>query len=222
MRVVVGLLAICLMATPAMAVPSVASDWNGWDAGANPMVDQGGGIYTLDVTLGADERHEFKITDGTWDDAWPEPGNSWLYTDGSGNVTISYDTNAYEDGWYGETERIGLDYDPGHQWQAVGDFNGWNNADVGWNMSPLGGGIYEVQGTITTPGSYVWKAIESGTWDAIGHDARGVNANNSPFETTVADELVTFQVDVFTGVITPEPGTLALLGFGVLALLRRR
>ncbi len=224
MKKLVVLLAVAVMAAPALAIPHVASDWNGWDAGLNPMIDDGGGMYHMDVTLGIDERHEFKVTDGTWGDAWPENGNSWLYTDGGGNVTITYDTNTYSDGWRGNTERIGLNYDPGHQWQAVGDFNSWNNTDATLNMSATArtAGIYEVQGTIAVAGTYVWKAIESGTWDSIGNDARSVNGDNVQFTTTVPNEVVTFQVDVLTGVVTPEPGTLAMLGMGALALIRRR
>lgn len=215
--------AVALLATPALADFYVAGTFNGWDAAGNIMTDMGGGVYSVTLTLGADERHEFKVTDGTWGDAWPESGNSWLYTDGSGNITITYDTNVYADGWLGDDERIGLTYDPGHQWTVAGDPNGWNNNDAGWYMTAQGGGIYAVTKTIATPGTYYWKPVEAGTWDAIGSDARSVNADNMAYTTTVADESVTFEVDVLTGVTRAIPEPTSLMGLLALgALLRRR
>jgi len=212
------------MATPVLGDFYIAGDMNGWDPAGDLMTDDGGGMYSAGFTLDANARYEFKVTDGTWDDTWPQSGNSWLWTDGDGNITISYDTNVYADGWVGTTERIGLDYEPGHQWQAVGDFNGWNNDDAAWYMAPAGGGIYTVTGTIATAGTYYGKAIEATTWDAIGGDARSINADNIEFTTSVDNEQVIFNVDVLTGIvqIVPEPATLALLGVGALALLRRR
>ena len=219
-----AVLLVVVMATPVLGDFYVAGDFNSWNATGNIMTDVGGGVYSVDITLGADEFHEFKVTDGTWDDVWPQSGNSWLWTDGDGNISISYDTNVYADGWLGTTERIGLNYDPGHQWSAAGDFNGWNNNDAAWYMTAEGGGIYSVSGMIATAGTYWGKAVESGGWSAIGGDARSVNADNIEFSTSADNEMVTFRVDVLTGVtqIVPEPASLALLGLGALALLRRR
>ena len=222
MRGVIVALAVALMASPALGDWFYRGEANGW--GSTLMTDNGDGTWSIGIALDPDHRTLWKFADtddaGDWD--WPMSGNSWAYTDGGGNLTITLDTNSYTDGWVGSTMRINVDHDPGHQWQATGDFNGWNNNDPNWYMTPQGGGIYEVQGTIASPGTYLWKAIEAGTWDAIGNDARSENADNIEFATTAANETVTFQVDVLTGVATPEPGTLALLGVGTLALIRRR
>ena len=95
-------------------------------------------------------------------------------------------------------------------------------------MSALGGGIYEYEAMIATPGTYAYKAVDTGSWDAIGADARGVNADNLSFTTTSANQLVDFYVNALDGTIrlelVPEPGSAALLGLGGLVLLvfRRR
>lgn len=223
-RLMVGMLAVAAMATQASAFPwSFRGAPNGW--GTTAMTDNGDGTHSVTVTGDAGTRFEYKVDEfGDWSSAYPQSGNSWAYFDGTGQLTITFDTNAAGDGWVGDTNRQKLSHDPGHQWQAVGDFNGWNNNDASWQMSDLGGGIREVSGTIAAPGNYVWKAIETGTWDAIGNDARSINSDNIPFTTTVANELVIFQVDVLNGIarLVPEPASLGLLGLGALVLVRRK
>ena len=237
MKKFVALMVVGLLAGPAMAgtiaTPHVAGDFQGWDAGANPMTETGVGtdVWTADFTgMDAGSRHEFKITDGTWDNALPLPGNSWLFADGSGNITITYDGNTYADGWSPSVDRMGLSTDPA-TWTAAGDWQSqvgggdWDNANPFTAMAPQGGGIYSLT-AVLTPGDYNWKAAVTGSWDALSWDARSVNSANQGFSTTAWLDTVTFSADAFTGVVsvavTPEPGMLALLGFGGLALLRRR
>lgn len=126
----------------------VAGDFNGWNAAGNVMTQISPGIWqaTLNMSTG---RHEFKITEGDWSWNIPGTGNSWLYTDGSGNVTVTYDVNTYADGWSSTSGRIGVNVDPG-TWTAVGDWQGWNNANPATAMTALGGGIYELQYAIAT------------------------------------------------------------------------
>jgi hypothetical protein len=93
-------------------------------------------------------------------------------------------------------------------------------------MSAVGGGIYEYQ-TVLAPGNYMWKAVVTGSWDAIGNDFRGINSDNTSFTVTAGDPLVTFWVNALNGsieVVTaiPEPSTAALLGLAGLALLVAR
>jgi len=219
---------LLLSSIPALAgtisTPHIAGDFQGWDAAANPMTETSLGSDIWTATFGgfaAGERHEFKITDGTWDNNLPGP-NSWFYADGSGNITITYDGNTYADGWSTTMDRIGLSYDTG-SWTAAGDFQGWDNAAN--NMVAQGGGIYMCQ--VTTPGTWNWKAVVTGSWDSISWDNRSVGTAN--WEVTVnPGETANLYVDAYAGVarveIVPEPTTFALAGLGLAALitLRRR
>lgn len=207
----------------------VAGDFNSWNAAGNAMTETspGSGIWQVSLNMGTG-RHEFEVTDGTW--GWKATGpNSWLYTDGSGNVTITYNTTTPGDGYTPASGRVGVNVDLG-TWTAVGDWQGWNNANVATAMSSLGGGIYELSYAIASAGSYQYKAVNTGSWDAIGSDTRNVNANTLGFTTTSAGQTVDFYVNALNGSIkadvqpVPEPSTLALCGLSGLAalFLRRR
>lgn len=234
MRIIVSLVAVGLLALPAaaqIATPHVAGSLQGWDAGANPMVETppGSGIWTTTFSgLGANERHEFKITDGTWDNSFPGP-NSWLFTDGAGEITISYDTNVYADGWSPTMERLGLSVDPG-SWNAVGDFlgalggNDWDNADPFGAMTPQGGGIHSL--TVVLPeGNWEWKAVVSGSWDSISWDNRSIATGNWMFSTDAVNDTVIFSVNALAGTarveVIPEPASALLLLAGGLLCWRR-
>ncbi len=223
-KVWIALLMVGCLVLPASGAYYVAGDFNGWDPAGNLMTDLGGGVFQVSLTLGPAERHEYKVTDGTWGDAWPESGNSWFYTDSSGNITLTYDTNVYNDGWYGTTERLGVSNAP-DLWTAVGDWQGWDNANPATAMTPMGGGVFMYETTLA-PGDYWYKAVNTGTWDAIGADARSVNADNLAFTVTAQQPIAKFYVDSLAGIVkvetVPEPTTIGLGLVGLFALIRRR
>ncbi len=223
-RLLIALITAGAFALPVQADYYVAGDFNGWNAAGNVMTDMGGGIWQVNLA-GVGGRHEFKVTIGDWSQNWPGSGNSWFLGDGSGNVTLTFNANDVQDGWRGNWGRMGTSTDPG-TWTAVGDWQGWNNA--GNAMTALGGGIYQYQQQGLAAGWYQGKAVVTGSWDAIGDDFRGVNANNTWFEITAANPTAVFEVNALAGIervyTIPEPSTFAILGAalaGFLCLRRR-
>lgn len=217
MRILLAIAACLAIVSPALGDYYVAGDFNGWSAAGNIMSDLGGGIWQ--VTLNnVGGRHEFKVTIGDWSQNWPGSGNSWFFGDGAGDVTITFNANDVQDGWRGNWGRIGLSTDPG-TWTAAGDWQGWNN--TGNAMAAQGGGIYKYQEALA-PGWYQWKAVVTGSWDAIGDDFRGVNANTQWFEVTAANPVAVFEVNALAGTmrvsVVPEPSSLLALAGGLLGL----
>jgi hypothetical protein len=173
---------------------------NGWYPDVDAMIESAPGIYEFTYgLLDPYYRYEFKITDGTWDLAIPD-ANSWCYADESGAVTITYDANEYADGWAPSWDRIGLSVDPG-SWTAVGDWQGWDPTNGDTQMSPIGGGIHTHTESGLTGGMHYWKAVVTGTWDAISWNARSVNAADMGFLITSPYDVATFQVDALAGTV---------------------
>ncbi len=195
----------------------VRGDFNGW--GTDLMYDDGthgddvanDGIYTVIITITTGGRYEFKVDDGNWTDPHP-PSNAWILTaDANQPVKFTFDTNTYNDGWSPSTLIVNAQ-DGVTTWTAVGDWQGWNPSDPSTVMTPLGGGLYGYATTIPTAGTHYYKAVRSGTWDAIGpqgnEGGRSVNTDNLAFSTTFPGQAVLFLADagrarIRAHVITP-------------------
>ncbi len=186
-------------------------DFNGWGTG-NPMYDDGtngdntagDGVYSTEVHIDIAGRYEFKIATEDWSTSYPGSGNSWLVTTSVGEVvTLTFDTRTLSDGWLPETNIIGVSTEQG-TWTAVGGWQGWDNANPATSMSSLGGGQYRYVTEIPSPGSYEYKAVNTGTWDAIGADGRSVNAATAVFDTIEASQMVTLTLDSLAGRVMME------------------
>jgi hypothetical protein len=227
MQKMIAVMVLGLLVAPAAAAistPYVAGGWQGWDASSNPMTEIMPGFWTASFSgLGANQRYEYKITDGSWSNSLPA-SNSWLTTDSMGNVTVAYDVNIHNDGWFPATDRLGLSTDTG-AWTAVGSWQSWNNTDSATVMTPVFGGLYTLT-VVLPPGDYEWKAVRTGTWDAIGLDGRNINADNMAFSTDAVYDTVTLALNAHFGTIrvqvVPEPASVLLMGLGLLVLRRRR
>ncbi len=196
----------------------LAGDFQGWNNASHPLYDDathgdlllGDGVYSLEQSISAAGRYEFKVVGcGTWI-GYPTT-NAWFNTSSAGQtVRFTFDTNnhgsdagpAYVPAQYivnlsGETT-------PG-SYTAAGDFQGWDNANPATLMTNFGSGLYRLSYLIATPGTYMYKAVATGTWDGFAVDGRSTNSSPYNFTTTVADQEVIFLLDVYNGRILALP-----------------
>lgn len=187
----------------------VAGTFQGWNNGSTAVYDDGyggdavagDGIYTFQYTFPTAGINEFKfIQCNTWNG--PTVGNLWAETAAPDTTIVAtLDTaTVYGDGGYPSTNvtLVTGDIDP-TTFTAVGDWQGWANANPATALSDLGGGIYEGTFTIGTAGTYEAKVVITGSWD--GFDAQGRTRgtpSNAGFTTIDDDEEVTFRVNTNT------------------------
>ncbi len=233
MRKAVVLFAVTAMfAAPAMADIAIPGNFTGWDANVT-MTEGPAGVWSYDVSgMASNEWLQWVLlwTPNDWGTKVHPAGDQWGYADPSGNNTITLDTNPAGDGWFPDSNRVGVAYEFIDSWTAVGDWQSqiaggdWDPSNANTLMTSLGGGIYVFEATLT-PGDYNYKAVQSTTWNSIGGNSRNVNADNFPFTVTAENPTAQMYVDVLTGVVkvdvVPEPASLLLLVLGG-TLLRRR
>lgn len=201
----------------------VRGEFNGWGLN-DPMNDLGGGHYYKLITgLNAGQAYSFKSANSDWSIEAPAAVNVRAVANANGELGVHfYDITAPGDGWLPEARRTGYD-DPGsHGWDIMGSFNGWANPIL--DLTDMGNGRYTGKVQIGA-GDYEFKFRKTGDWNVSvgsGFADNGANASLS----LANDAEVIFDLDLPNGryrtQIVPEPATIAALGLGLAAVIRRR
>lgn len=203
---------ICVLATSVMAQPYYArGDFNGYSTG-NQMTESSGVYSVLVGSMTSATFGQWKAAVSDWSFSKPDTGNSW-YNPGAGtSLTFTFIPGAAGDGWLPDTNRVYIT--PAFvaaSYTAVGDFNGWNQADAANHMkddgteagdTSAGDGIYVINKVIAAAGTYGYKVALNDSWaQQIGSDGPSINAGTIPFTTTVASQTVRFFVDINKSVV---------------------
>lgn len=151
----------------------------------------------------------------------PGSPDNWFVTDANGDATIMLDRHDYtidsDNGAVGQgflpaMDRITVSTDTTEftsyyatgTWEdeaggTLGDFSG---GDPLFEMSNLGGDLWGVDVTISTPGSYSFKATADGDFAyQWGTNGRLNDSANYSFVTVAADQQLTFMLDLAKGAI---------------------
>ena len=200
----------------------LAGDFQGWDNASDPLYDDGShgdllggdGVFTLDYEIGTAARNEWKIFQcGSWSPAYPSQ-NAWVNTSVvSQTVKFTFDTNDHS-GDAGTTlyptQNIVNAWDTlPASFTAVGDFQGWDNANTNTALTDEGNGWHKLEYAIASAGSYIGKIATTGSWDAFSTDGRNKDAPNFSFDVYQDGDEATFLLDTFNGrmtiIETPPP-----------------
>ena len=204
---------------------NAAGAFNGWNNGGNALYDDGtngdlvagDGIFSADITIATPGRYEWKVTAWqSWATTFP-PSNSWLITTTANQVVkITFNTNTISDNYMPTVNIVNSNDNPGPI-VAVGDWQGWNNAgpqvmhDDGLEGDSVAGdGIFTYHAVIASAGTYQYKPVIQGSWDAWGIDSRNINAGTQAFTTTIPNQNVYLYLNRNTGRISSSAQSNAL------------
>jgi glycosidase/fibronectin type 3 domain-containing protein len=89
---------------------------------------------------------------------------------------------------------------------AVGDWQGWDNANPATAMTEIGQGIFYLKYAVSTAGTYQAKIVQTGSWsEQFAADGRSVDGPSIPFTTVSDNEDVVFLLDTKSGRVTVTP-----------------
>ncbi|MCK4660673.1 MAG: PEP-CTERM sorting domain-containing protein [Phycisphaerae bacterium] len=217
MKRIIVLLAVVLMASPAMAWTVVGSHQS-WTMPGDEMTEVIEDVH-YQYTINGSGRLEFKVADGTssWDNVWPANNREAKLAD-PGQLVVNFYPGTFDDGWFPSEKRVGYEDPEEYNWDIMGSFNGW--AEPLAEMVPQGDGLYTIEFTAPTAGDHWFKFRKIGDWDVTwGNDEAG---GDIPYHVENDGDLVCLALDLPNGRYIPEPASLMLLAFGGIAMLRRR
>ncbi len=150
------------------------SEWSNNDP-ANKMSLNAEGLYEKSYQSVPAGKHEFKVTDGTWDNCWGDNGANYVFeTTTETNVTITFNA---------ETKEITVTTVEVVPYYVAGTEDlcgtGWDPGFAANKMSLNAEGLYEKTFKSVPAGKHEFK-ITDGTWS----NSWGDNGNNYIFETT--------------------------------------
>lgn len=192
----IALAAVSQAQTYYVAGSALTPSWTP-DAAANQM-SGGPDVYTLTTATLTNAFHEFKVTDGTWNNTWPG-SNAKINGDANGTNTFYFYPGTIGDGWFPLANRVGYE-NPGDSWEISGDFTSPNwGDDPTALMSTNVDGSFTLNYVVPFVGTHNFKFRIVGTWDgAVGQDF-GSSAANISFATTVPNQAVEFDFDPVKG-----------------------
>ncbi len=176
--------------TPALC----GSEWNNADPN-NKMELNADGLYEktyADVPAG---EHQFKVTDGTWDNCWGMSGNNYVFTTTEvQNVTITFNADTKDiqviiGGEAVEEPEVEAKYVVAGTEELCG--SGWNPGDDNNKMELNADGLYEKYYQDVPAGRHEFK-VTDGTWS----NSWGDNGGNYVFTTEkVQNVRITFNAE---------------------------
>jgi hypothetical protein len=174
-----------------------------WSPGVAAYEMTGGPtVYSLSLATAdesGDPYFEWKVIAGT---DWSAPNypangnNARMQPDATGSNTFYFYPGVSADGWTPVNNRLGCADPGGLTFEVAGDFNGWNGG-AGYQLNPIGNGVYSNSIVIATAGTYGYKIRTVGTWNdiAFGSDF-GYGSDNLSLTTSNSPQTVPIQFDL--------------------------
>jgi hypothetical protein len=209
-----------------------------------PLVDQGGGLHTLNLTgLTPSTDYDLQVIRSDLSSSAPG-GNAKVRANAAGEINVKFyelTGASWPDGWNPPAEhRFGYVDSGEFDWEIVGAFNAWPGTnDPAYALTDQGNGLHTGQFTFNTPGSYGWKfrhIAATNPWNtSIGDDFSNSAADNL-LTITNPGEIWRFELDLpngrwrafqttgFGAGAVPEPTAfvLALVGLAFVGMTRRK